>query len=79
MLPNRYLTSISTLLEVFSQLATCQLAPGQFEEHLCTRGRHTGPRNKLQGKQTEEKRTVKLPSIVNLWMDLSISGGNESA
>ena len=26
MLLNRFLTSISTLLEVFSQLATCQLA-----------------------------------------------------
>ena len=33
MLPNRFLTSMSTLLDVFSQLATCQLAPGPFEEH----------------------------------------------
>ena len=33
MLPNRFLTSITTLLEVFSQLATRQLAPAPFEEH----------------------------------------------
>ena len=59
MLPNRFLTSISTLLEVFSQLATCQLAPGPFEEHPCTRGHQTGHRNKLWGKQTEEEWTVK--------------------
>ena len=59
MLPNRFLTSISTLLDVFSQLATCQLAPGPFEEHPCTRGRQTGHRNKPRGKQTEEEWTVK--------------------
>ena len=51
--------NISTLLDVFSQLATCQLAPGPFEEHPCTRGRQTGHRNKPRGKQTEEEWTVK--------------------
>ena len=43
----------------FSQLATCQLAPGPFEEHPCTRGHQTGHRNKPRGKQTEEEWTVK--------------------
>ena len=47
------------LVEVFNQLVTCQLAPGPFEEQLCTRGRQTGHRNKPQGKQTEEEWTVK--------------------
>ena len=58
MLPNQFLTSISTLLEVFSQLATCQLAPGPFKEHPCAHGRQTGHRNKPWGKQTEEEWTV---------------------
>ena len=35
MLPNRFLTSISPLLEVSNQLAICQLAPGPLKEHLC--------------------------------------------
>ena len=30
MLPNQFLTLISTLLDVFSQLATCQPTPGPF-------------------------------------------------
>ena len=47
------------LPEVFSQLATCQLAPGPFEECPCTHGHQTGHRNKPQGKQTEEEWTVK--------------------
>ena len=64
MLPTRFLTSIFTLLEVFSQLATCQLAPGPFEEHLYTRGRQTGHRNKPRGKQIKQEWTVKWPSIV---------------
>ena len=59
LLPDQFLTSISTLLEVFSQLATFQLATGPFEEHLCTHGHHTGHRNKPRGKQTEEEWTVK--------------------
>jgi len=32
MLPNQFLTSISTLLDVFSQLATCQPTPKLFKE-----------------------------------------------
>ena len=75
MLPNRLLALIYTLLEVFSQLATCQLAPGPFEEHPCTRGCQTGHRSKPRGKQTKEEWTVKQSSIVSLWMDLSIGGG----
>ena len=52
MLPNQFLTSISILLllEVFSQLATCQLAPGPFKEHPCTGGCQTGHRNRSWGK-----------------------------
>ena len=59
MLPNKFLTSISTLLEVFSQLVTCQPSPEPFKEHLRTCGRQTGHRNKPYGKQTEEEWTVK--------------------
>ena len=66
MLPNQFLTSIFNLLEVFSQLATCQLAPGPFKEYLCACGRQTGHRNKPWGKQTEEEWTLKWPSIVSL-------------
>ena len=47
------------LLDVYSQLATCQAAPRPFKEHFCTRGRRTGHRSKPWGKQTEEEWTVK--------------------
>ena len=56
---NPFLTPLSTLLEVFSQLATCQPAPGLFKEHPCTCGCQTGHRNKPREKQTEEEWTVK--------------------
>ena len=59
MLPNQFLTSTSTLLDIFSQLTTCQLAPGPFKEHLCTRGCQTGHKNKPWEKQTEEEWIVK--------------------
>ena len=49
----------STLLDVFSRLATYQPAPGPFKEHLCACGHQIGHRNKLWEKQTEEEWTVK--------------------
>ena len=51
-------------LDIFSQLATHQLAPGPFEEHPCTRGHQTGHRNKPRGKQTEEEWTVKYHQLL---------------
>jgi len=38
---NQFQTLISTLLDVFSQLATCQPAPRPFKEHPCARGCQT--------------------------------------
>ena len=55
---NQFLTSISTLLDIFSQLATFQPAPGPFKEYPCAHGRKTGHRNKPWGKQTEEECTA---------------------
>ena len=49
MLPIQFLTSISILLEAFSQLATCQLPPEPFKEHWCTHETSHG------GQQTEEE------------------------
>ena len=62
MLPHQFLISISILLEVFSQLVTCQLPPELFKKHPCTRGRQTGHRNwtpdrpqkQAMGKQTKQ-------------------------
>ena len=52
MLLNQFLTSIS---DVFNQLATRQLAPGPFKEHPGARGRQIGHRNKPWEKQTKEE------------------------
>ena len=63
MLPNQFLTSISILLEVLSQLATSQPLTEPSREHPCIRGRQTGHRNKPWGKQTEEDWTIESTVI----------------
>ena len=56
MLLNRLLTLISTLPEVFSQLATSQLVPGPAPMHSWVPDR---PQKQERGKQTKEEWTVK--------------------
>jgi len=67
MLPNQFLTSISIVFEVFSQLAAYQFPPGPFREHLCTcmHGSHTGYKNKPWRMQ-EWTVAVELPVKLNL-------------
>ena len=50
MAPNQFHTSISILLEVFSQLAALRFPPEPFREHPCTCECQTDHRNNLQGK-----------------------------
>ena len=60
MLPNKFLTSIYILVEVFSQLDTYQLPKEPFREHTCTHGHQTGHKNKPWGKQAGQWSSYQL-------------------
>ena len=64
MLPIQFLTSVSILPEVLSQLAACEPPPGLFKEHPCAHGCQKGHRNKPCGNRTEEEWTVKMNLLI---------------
>ena len=63
---------------IFSKVAACTSQPVAFSEHLSTRGRLTGLRNKPQKKQTSQLVAVVLWQLVSLLIDLSIGDEKRS-
>jgi len=48
-------------------VGACPLTPLPFEDHLSTQARQTGPRNKLQEKQTRE-----TMAMIHTWIVSSL-------
>ena len=63
---------------IFSKVAACTSQPVALNEHLSTRGRLTGLRNKPQKKQTSQLVAVVLWQLVNLLIELSIGDEKRS-